>query len=103
MRDQEDTNFDIVQTERDELVRRLQELQWPTVRDDVRERCWVAFNARLADRMAPADELRPRRNAASRLEYRRRASVMNIPPAQISSGRRAWTARPTRRLTAFVA
>jgi hypothetical protein len=101
MRDQEDSQFDIVHPEREELVRRLQELQWPTVRDDVRERCWQAFNARLADRLAPpADELRPRRNAGSRLEYRRRVSVPNVPPALISSGRRSWAARPQRRLTA---
>jgi hypothetical protein len=104
MRDPEDTNFETFPTGNDELVRRLRELQWPSVRSEVRERCWDAFNARLAERLGPADrDLGPRRNAGSRLEYRRRATTLNVPPALISSGRRAWTARPTRRVTAFVA
>jgi hypothetical protein len=104
MREPEDINFETIQPENDELIRRLRELQWPSVRTEVRDRCWDAFNARLAERLGPSDEdLRPRRTAASRLEYRRRAAAPNIPPALITSGRRAWTARPTRRVSAFVA
>jgi hypothetical protein len=104
MRDPEDTDFEPMLSEHEELVRRLRELRWPTVRPEVRERCWAAFNQRLADRWMPADEPRPsRRNAGTRLEYSRRRVAANVPPALISSGRRSWAARPTRRLTAFVA
>jgi hypothetical protein len=104
MRDPEDINFETLPTDTDDLVRRLRELQWPQVRAEVRERCWDEFNTRLAERLGPGDEeLRPRRNAASRLEYRRRATTLNVPPALITSGRRTWAARPTRRLAAFVA
>lgn len=104
MRDHEDTNFEQLDGQHDELVRRLRELQWPTVRPEVRERCWAAFNQRLGEGWI-ADE-KPRctgRNASSRLEYTRRQVTGLVPPALISSGRRAWTARPTRRLAAFVA
>ncbi|MEA2495713.1 MAG: hypothetical protein QOJ29_3624 [Thermoleophilaceae bacterium] len=104
MQEPEDISVETIHTENDELTRRLRGLQWPSASTEVRERCWDAFNARLAKRLGPGDkDPRPRRNAASRLEYRRRAVALNIPPAQITSGRRAWAARPTRRVTAFVA
>lgn len=104
MRDPEDLNFEPTKTQNDELVRRLRELQWPSVMPEVRERCWDAFNQRLAERLGPLDEEHlPRRNAGSRLEYTRRRSVPNVPPALATCGRRAWTARPTRRVGSFVA
>jgi len=104
MRDRNDTDFEPFPGEHEELVHRLRELQWPTVRPEVRERCWAAFNQRLADGWVPVEESqRTRRNTGSRLEYTRRQLADRVPPALISSGRRAWTARPTRRIAAFVA
>jgi hypothetical protein len=104
MRDPEDTDFQPLLSEHEELVSRLRELRWPTVRPEVRERCWAAFNQRLAEGWVPVDESqRTRRNTGSRLEYTRRHVMGRVPPALMTSGRRAWTARPTRRLAAFVA
>jgi hypothetical protein len=104
MRDPEDIDFEPLQTESDELVRRLRELQWPSVRPEVRERCWDSFNRRLAERLGPSDEPAPsRRNAGSRLDYSRRTIAAKVPPAIASCRSRAWTARPTRHVTAFVA
>ena len=103
MRDHEDTNYETMQPEGDELVRRLRELQWPSVRTEVRERCWNAFNQRLADRLVAVEERHVgRRNAASRLDYSRRALTAKVPPAQMGRTR-SWTARPTRRIAAFAA
>src|SRR3954466_15595289 len=104
MRDPEEMNIEPLHAENDELVRRLRELQWPSVRPEVRERCWDAFNMRLAERLGSVeDEPRPRRNAARRLDFSRRRTAPNVPPALGTCGRRAWTARPTRRIAAFVA
>jgi hypothetical protein len=104
MRDHEDINFEPARPESDELVRRLRELQWPSVRPEVRERCWDAFNRRLAERLVPVDEApQSRRSAGTRLDYTRRTTVAKVPPAIASCRSRAWTARPTRRLTARVA
>jgi hypothetical protein len=103
MRDPEDTDFQSIPAENEELVHRLRELRWPTVRPEVRERCWAAFNLRLSEGLVAVEE-RPagRRNAGSRLDYSRRKATGHVPPALVTSGRRSWTARPTRRLTAFV-
>ena len=104
MRDPEDHDFNTLTGEHEELVTRLRELRWPTVRPEVRERCWAAFNQRLAEGWVPVeDSQRSRRNTGSRLEYTRRRVAGHVPPALGSTGRRAWTARPTRRLAAFVA
>ena len=35
------------QDERDELIRRLRNLQWPDISDDVRERCWEELTRRV--------------------------------------------------------
>jgi hypothetical protein len=104
MRDPDDTHFEPVRTDSDELVRRLRELQWPSVRSDVRDRCWSAFNQRLADRLATVDHRQAsRRNAGSRLDYSRRIDAAKVPPAMAGCRSRSWAARPSRRISAFAA
>lgn len=103
MREPEDLNFEPIHSDNDELVRRLRHLEWPAVRPEVRERCWNAFNHRLAERLIPVEEEQPRRNAGTRLDYRRRTQDAHVAPAQIGFGRRSWSARPTRRIAAFAA
>lgn len=102
MRDPEETNIEAVRGDSDELVRRLRHLQWPSVRSDVRDRCWQAFDRRLAGRPGEP-ELKYSRNAGSRFDYRRRSVTAKVPAAQTGLGPRSWAARPTRRIHAFVA
>lgn len=102
MRDPEEMNNEAVPGDSDELVRRLRALQWPSVRADVRERCWDSFNRRLAERLGEP-EPKHSRNAGSRLDYSRRGTTTKVPPAQAGCRTRSWTARPTRWISAFVA
>ena len=80
-------------TEGDELVRRLSRLEWAPVPAELRERCWMEFEQRIAQGVDGADERTRSRaafNVAERYEMRRfapvrRQSVAELPLRGLSS------------------
>jgi hypothetical protein len=85
----------------DELVRRLRRLSWPTVPEDVRDRCWEELSVRLAGRETAAEEdgaaAQPsRRNVGHRLEYTRRVPTRTASRLATAARTPLWAAGPQR-------
>lgn len=90
----------------DALVRRLRDLEWPTVRPEVRDRCWETFAGRVAN-AEPLSQLpepgdnrctdRDGHNSGRRDSYTRRELLPRDPLAGYSRAPRRWTERPKQR------
>jgi hypothetical protein len=100
------TEFEPFDTEDEELVRRLRELEWPGVNPEVRERCWEDFKLRQSragseDAGSTGDEgdegddgKRPRRNISRRESYTRRVPLARDPLNGYARAPRRWQERP---------
>ena len=92
--------------EGDELVRRLSTLEWAPVPAELRERCWMDFEERIAQSTNGSGEhvrSRPAFNVAERYEMRRfaparRLSVAELPLRGASQAGRGFV--PSARLAA---
>ena len=77
--------------EDDELVRRLRGLEWAAVAPELRDRCWVDFNDRIARRAAREDEQPVRSRAATNLsdryDCRRFVPAGRLAVAQVAARR----------------
>ena len=72
--------------EDDELVRRLNKLEWAPVPDELRERCWKEFEQRMTQNgNSPASAARSRAafNVGERYEMRRFAPARRLAAAQM--------------------
>ena len=56
--------------ENDQLVRRLRGLEWAPVAPELRERCWLDFNERIAQRDVRGEQEPARGRAATNLSER---------------------------------
>ena len=88
----------------DALVRRLRQLQWPTVKPDVRDRCWETFAARVANNEPLSELPEPSQNESCpkgdgrRESYTRRQLLPREPLGGYSHAPRPWMERPSRSL-----
>ena len=72
-------------TEGDELVRRLSKLEWAPVPDELRDRCWLEFEQRVAQNGASPSKVRsrPAFNVGERYEMRRFAPARRLAAAEL--------------------
>lgn len=103
----DETHF-ISPDEDDELIRRLRQLEWPTVRPELKERCWQDFSRRMTGGAQEAEAERTsldfsRRNTVRRESYTRRTPLERAPlAARAATGAAPWQLRPSRRIAALV-
>jgi len=77
--------------EGDELVRRLNKLEWAPVPDELRERCWREFEQRMTENGSDRPEVARSRaafNVTQRYEMRRFAPARRMAVAELQ-GRRS--------------
>lgn len=78
--------------ENDELIRRLRELEWPSVSRDLRKRCWEEFSRRLDDGHAPAAAQPTGRATGERYAFSRRGLSPGVGQSPVAGSRMAIAA-----------